>query len=311
MMEGIFICAAPHCLKSFLKRSDFESHIQESHADLLQPNAEKEDNNESEVQSVRQSVASESTLRAPPRPGFSPGSNSELNDRDDKTRRQTREQSLPRPSIQPKLQASGQVQTNSLEPQADPRLQGFDRPGPHNLFQQQNFDSVGAQKQESGRFTDKQQGFGETPFPEYPPMHPIQPPNYMVSVNSNPMLNPPMSYGYPPFPVDGSQPFYSSALDVAHQDTSDIGPEQASLMGFPQGSLGSMNMSVNFPQGKVMDPRDNKGILAPQPMSLPPPPPTLHLSQHRRNFYSSDISRDGQGFGWQQENRESFGSGRD
>ena len=65
MMEGILICAAPHCLKSFLKKADFESHIQDSHSDLLRPNAEKEDGNESETQSVRQFTASDSTLRGP------------------------------------------------------------------------------------------------------------------------------------------------------------------------------------------------------------------------------------------------------
>ncbi|KAF3538056.1 hypothetical protein F2Q69_00018256 [Brassica cretica] len=27
MMEGIFICAAPHCLRSFLKKPDFEAHV--------------------------------------------------------------------------------------------------------------------------------------------------------------------------------------------------------------------------------------------------------------------------------------------
>ncbi|KAK1325152.1 hypothetical protein QJS10_CPA01g00009 [Acorus calamus] len=41
MMEGIFIRAAPHCLKSFLRRSEFEAHVHEMHADL-QTNAEKE-----------------------------------------------------------------------------------------------------------------------------------------------------------------------------------------------------------------------------------------------------------------------------
>ncbi|KAG2310384.1 hypothetical protein Bca4012_024896 [Brassica carinata] len=70
MMEGIFICAAPHCLRSFLKKPDFEAHVHDLHATLLQPDAEKEDgNNESEIQSTKQqqSSASESTLRGPMR----------------------------------------------------------------------------------------------------------------------------------------------------------------------------------------------------------------------------------------------------
>ncbi|CAH2074555.1 unnamed protein product, partial [Thlaspi arvense] len=66
MMEGIFICAAPHCLRSFLKKPDFEAHVHELHGSLLQADAEKDDGNESDVQSTKQqSSASESTLRGP------------------------------------------------------------------------------------------------------------------------------------------------------------------------------------------------------------------------------------------------------
>ncbi|EFH49407.1 hypothetical protein ARALYDRAFT_908327 [Arabidopsis lyrata subsp. lyrata] len=66
MMEGIFICAAPHCLRSFLKKLDFEAHVHELHGSLLQADAEKEDGNQSDVQSTMQpSSASESTLRGP------------------------------------------------------------------------------------------------------------------------------------------------------------------------------------------------------------------------------------------------------
>ncbi|KAG2238249.1 hypothetical protein Bca4012_012995 [Brassica carinata] len=67
MMEGIFICAAPHCLRSFLKKPDFEAHVHDLHATLLLTDADKEDGNESDVQSTKQqqSSASESTLRGP------------------------------------------------------------------------------------------------------------------------------------------------------------------------------------------------------------------------------------------------------
>ncbi|CAL9229135.1 unnamed protein product [Arabidopsis halleri] len=66
MMEGIFICAAPHCLRSFLKKLDFEAHVHELHGSLLQADAEKEDGNQSDVDStMQQSSASESTLRGP------------------------------------------------------------------------------------------------------------------------------------------------------------------------------------------------------------------------------------------------------
>lgn len=376
LMEGIFICAAPHCLKSFLKRTDFESHIHESHGELLQSNVEREDTNESEAQSVKQSSASDTTLRAPLRPGFSPSSNSQVHDREDKTRRQqTREPSIPRPMIQAKPpQAFGQGQNNPSEAQLDCRHQGFDRSGPHNPFQQQNFDSPGGPKQESGLYSDKQQGIlSDTPFPDYPPMHAFQPPNnYMVPVNSSQMLNPSSApFGYPPFPGEGSQAFYGAPYDMARQDSApEVGSEQGSLLGFPPGSAGSMNFPANYhqpwnagqpgmpfesphggqdsftnlsdSQGKVpyyqgefrrsprglamnpppphmankgmepvqagnsVDPRDGKGILAPQPLPLPPPPPQPHMSQPKRKFYS-DMGRDGQSYGWQHENRESYG----
>ncbi|KAF4356975.1 hypothetical protein F8388_015951 [Cannabis sativa] len=367
IMEGIFICAAPHCLKSFLKRIDFESHIHENHAELLQLNPEKEDIIESEAQSVKQSSVSDSNLRAPLRPGFSPSSNSQLHDRDDKARRQqTREQSVTRPIIQPKQpQGFNQVQNNQSDLQPDYRHQGFDRPGPHNPFQQQNFDSPGAVKQESGLYSDKQQGgLSETPFSEYPPMHAMQPPNYMMPMNSNQMMNPSLPFGYPPFPGDGSQPFYSAPYDMTRQDsTPEKGSEQGSLLGFPPGSAGNMHFQANYhqpwnagqanmpseppqagqdsftnmpdSQGKgpyyqgefgryptpmankglepmqAGDPRDGKGILAPQPMSLPPPPPPPHMSHQKRKYYSGDMGRDGQSYGWQHENRDSFGSGQD
>lgn len=247
MMEGIFICAAPHCLKSFLKRSEFESHIHETHAYLLQPNAEKLDGNESEARSKNQVAASESTARAPPRPVFSPGSNSQFHDRDDKPRLQ-REQSLPRPVMQPTPPPGfGQIQNNPADLSRPP---GFDRPVPHSLYHQQSFDSSGASVQESGQFSDKQQGIiSESPFSEYPPMHSIQAPNYAVPMNSNQVqMMPSLPFGFP-FPVDGSQPFYGAPYQMVRQDSAqDVGQEQGSLLGFPPGSVPNMNFAAGYPQ---------------------------------------------------------------
>ncbi|KAJ4704524.1 E3 ubiquitin-protein ligase Hakai-like [Melia azedarach] len=372
IMEGLFICAAPHCLKSFLKKLEFESHIHESHGDLLQPNAEKVDGNESESQSAKQPTASESSVRAPPRPIFSPGSNSQLNDRDDKARRQQpREQPAPRAAMLPKpLPVFGQVQ-NYSDTQPDGSLPpGFERPGPHNRFQQ-SFDTQSTPQQESSQ----QQGLlSENQFPEYPPVHSMQPPNFVVPMNSNPLLTPP--FGVPPFPTEGSQQFYGAPFGMPRPDSApEVGSEQASLLGFPPGgvnfpagfpqlwnagptgmpyegqgmaeSYGNMSDSQGkaaFYQGYVqnpgglpmvnpplptgnkgmeavpgsgaMDPRDGKGILTPPPMSLPPPPPgpppQSHLSQHKRGkYYSGDMGREGQGFGWSHENRDGFGSSQD
>ncbi|XP_015580078.1 E3 ubiquitin-protein ligase HAKAI homolog isoform X2 [Ricinus communis] len=333
IMEGIFICAAPHCLKSFLKRTDFESHIQESHADLLQPNAEKE------------------------------------NDSEDKARRQqSREQPLARPMMQPRPPFFGQGQNYPSDPQPDnSRPPGFDRPGIQNHFQQ---------SMQGGPPQEQQQGIlSETPMPEYPAMHPIQPPNFVIPINSNPLMTP--QYGLPPFQPEGAQPFYGAPYEMgqmARPDaTSEIGAEQGSLLGFPPGpagvnfmsnysqpwnmgpAAGGQGMPDGFPNlsdsrgnaafyqgeygrnpgvlpmmpppppsankgmeavqgGNAMDARDSKGILAPQPFPHPPPPPPPlpHSSQPKRGkYYSGDMGHDGQSFGWQHENRDGFGSGQE
>lgn len=148
MMEGIFICAAPHCLKSFLKKSDFEWHINETHADLLHPGKVKE-GNESEAVSARKPSASESTVQAPPRPVFSPGSNS-----------QSRDQQPSRPMMQPRPMPpfSGQAPNHSSEQHPDSNQpHSFDRAASQNRFPQQTFDPQGrgGPQQESGQFLDQ------------------------------------------------------------------------------------------------------------------------------------------------------------
>ncbi|KAK7294632.1 hypothetical protein RJT34_17521 [Clitoria ternatea] len=313
MMEGILICAAPHCLKSFLKKAEFESHIQDTHANLLRPNVDKEDGNESEAQSVRQSAASDSTARGPQRPVFSPSSNSQQHDLEDKTRRQPpREQPPSRPTLQSKPPYYGQQHHSSdtLSGSVGGAQQGF---------HQQSFDM----QQEPSQFADRQQAVGpETPFPEYPAaMHPAQSSNIPSLVTSNPMLNPPVPFGYPPYPHERAQPFYAAPYDMPRQDSgSDIAGDQSSLLAFPQGVPSGPNFPGNYPQpwhpgiggapfeqGIVGDPRDAKGILAP-PMPLPPPPPPPpHMSHLKQNYYSGELGHDGQGYGWQHDNRDSFG----
>ncbi|KAL1359797.1 hypothetical protein HN51_005148 [Arachis hypogaea] len=315
MMEGILICAAPHCLKSFLKKAEFESHIQDSHSNLLRPNADKEDGNESEVQSVRQSTASDA--RGPQRPVFSPGSNSQQHDPEDKTRRQPpRDQPPSRGNLQPKPPFFGQ-QNHPSDPMPSSGL------GIQQSFHQQSFD-MPHPTQEPSLFGDRQQSIGpETSFPEYPPMH--SGPNMPTMVASNPMMNPPMPFGYPPYPQDRAQPFYGAPYDIPRQDSaSDMGGDQSSLLGFPQGVPGGPNFPGNYPQpwhagiggvpfeqgpgGMVVDPRDAKGVLAPQPMSLPPPPPPPpHMSHMKQNYYPGDVGHEGQGYGWQHDSRDSFG----
>ncbi|KAF8402717.1 hypothetical protein HHK36_010805 [Tetracentron sinense] len=267
MMEGIFICAAPHCLKSFLKRTEFESHIHESHADLLQPNTEREDGNESEALNMirpsstdllaKQSSGTESTAHAPPRPVFSPSSNSQFNDREDKApRQQPREQSPLNPIIQPKPPPFyGRMQNHASEPQPDSNPpQGFDRPGPHNRFHyqhQQSFDMQSAlhYRRDYDQFPDKQQGIlSESPFPDYPPLHSHQPPNFVVPVNANQGPTPPPPFSYPPFPTEGAQPFYNSHYKVARPDLALEGGEQGSLLGFPPGPAVPVSYPDSYPR---------------------------------------------------------------
>ncbi|KAE8727286.1 Machado-Joseph disease-like family protein [Hibiscus syriacus] len=240
IMEGIFICAAPHCLKSFLKRTDFESHIHTSHTDLLQPNAEKEDGKESEVHSGNQPTGSDSTVRGPPRPVISPGSNLQLHDAEDKARwQQPREQLPPRPMMPKGPPAYGLVQNYPSEPQLDSNQPpGFDRTGPHHHFQQ-GFDRQGTPQPESSQLSDKSQGhLSENQFSEYPPMHSMQqPPNFAMPKNSNPMLTP---YGVPPFSTDGTQPFYGAPPGA--------GSEQGSFMSFPPGPMGGVNYPAAYPR---------------------------------------------------------------
>lgn len=318
MMEGILICAAPHCLKTFLKKADFESHIQDSHANLVRTNADKEDGNESEAQSVRQPTASDSTARGPQRQVFSPGPNSQQHDQEDRTRRQPgRDQAPSRPTMQQKPQFFGQQHhpSDSMSGSVGGIQQGF---------HQQSFDMQHPPQQEPSQFSDRQQPVGpDASFSEYPTMHPSQPSN--VPPHSNPMLNPPVPFGYPPYQQDRAQPFYAAPYDMPRQDSaSDIGGDPNSLMGFQQGGPNAQNFQGNYPQpwnagaagvpfeqsqggsGMVVDPRDTKGVLAPQPMPLPPPPPPpAHMSHLKQNYYSGDHG-DGQGYGWQHDSRDGF-----
>ncbi|KAK2967733.1 hypothetical protein RJ640_012959, partial [Escallonia rubra] len=230
MIEGIFICAAPHCLKSFLKKTDFESHIHEIHADLLHPNREKEEGNESD--SSKKPTASDSTVQAPLRSVFSPNSNSQVYDREDRAvRSQPREQPPPRPFMQarPASPFMGQFQNYPPEPKADrPQVQGG--------------------SQESGQFQDKQQAnISDTPFPEYP-MHFQQPPNFLVPINMNPIRAPP-PFNYPPFAPDGAQPFYGAPFQMPRPDSApEVESEQGSLLGVPPGQAGIVNFSGSYPR---------------------------------------------------------------
>ncbi|KAL7136332.1 hypothetical protein ABFS83_10G022800 [Erythranthe nasuta] len=319
MMEGIFICAAPHCLKSFLKKSDFEWHINETHADLLHPGKERE-GNETEAISARKSSASDSTVQAPLRQVFSPGSNSQVHEDKTQQRPQTRDLQPPlRPVMQqtrPMPPFSGQAPNYPSEQQQ----QHADTNQPHNRFPQQTFDpqGQGGLRQESVN-------------------------------NPNSAMVPPQ-FGYPPYGGDGAQQFFGAQYEMGRTDsTPEAGSGQGSMSGFMPGPTGPVNFGQNYPQqwnmaptslpmnvdpsqgtntdgfmnvdpqgrgfyrgdygqnvgptpptGNYMDTRDGKGILAPQPMSNPPPPQSAQIQRDRS--YSGDGNHDAPpGFGWQQD----------
>lgn len=248
-MEELFICAAPHCFKSFLKKTDFVLHINGNHADLLPSNMEK-DGNDSEAVNARKPTGSDSTVQAPPRPTFSIGPTSQLHDRE-AHRQQSRDQPPPRPVMQPKGVPAfpGAVQ-NHLEQQPDHNAPpGFDR-----RFVQQAFDSQGGMRQESGQHPDKQQGHAsDSTFPEYP-LQTNQPPNFAVPINQNPVLAPPQ-FGYPPFGPDGPPPFYGGPYEMSRPESvPEGGPEQGSLLGFPPGPAGGVNFAESYPRPWSMSP---------------------------------------------------------
>ncbi|XP_010423915.1 PREDICTED: E3 ubiquitin-protein ligase ZNF645 [Camelina sativa] len=241
MMEGIFICAAPHCLRSFLKKLDFEAHVHELHGSLLQADAEKEDGNDSDVQSTKQqSSASESTLRGPLR----------------SQQQQSREQPLLNRSASMAKSQSGFAQVQNFPADTDnSRPPGFETASPKPGIR----------------------------FSEYPPMNLMQPPSLPIPMNQNPGL--PQQFGFPSYPsADGSsQQFYNGApYELTRTESG--GSEQGSLLGYPPTPM----MTPNF-QGSYPPPSWNPGMA--------PPQTTQQVNR----------GRDGQNFGWQQENREGFG----
>ncbi|GAB4841736.1 hypothetical protein Ancab_022458 [Ancistrocladus abbreviatus] len=250
VMEGIFICAAPHCLKSFLKKTDFEFHIHKSHTDLLQPNIETDETNDSDSFGVKQPTAPDSSVRAPPRPSFPPSSNPRPNDREDRARRQQLlEQPPSRTLMQSKLPPYyGQTQIPS-DHQADDRSQGPDGSAPPSRAYQQSFNTQGGKQQDFGRFSDKQQQQGT--LSEQPPWECQTPPNLPMPSNPNQVLpTPPPPFDFPSFPLDGASTFYGSPLpfEVPLSEAAVIGSEQGSLLGFPPLPGGPINFSENFPR---------------------------------------------------------------
>ncbi|KAJ0714739.1 putative transcription factor interactor and regulator LIM family [Helianthus annuus] len=68
MMEGMFLCSAPLCLKSFLNKADFKAHVHAHHPELLNSKPQK-DGNGPVAASTKEPKTSDSTVLAPiPKP---------------------------------------------------------------------------------------------------------------------------------------------------------------------------------------------------------------------------------------------------
>lgn len=317
MMEGIFICAAPHCLKSFLKRSEFEAHIHESHADLLQLNPEKDGGSEADGVGIPRPPSAdllfrEGSSRGVPRSGFSPNSASQPLERDDKGRRNSsREQTPlkpPPPPLQPKqLSFNQQHQSPDFQADGNPAAHGLERP--FNWFHHPpGFDS------QSGPLLrqDNDQNSG---LPSYP---------VPVIVNQPPL------FSYPPFPAEGAHRYMGAPYEIPRPEMAAEGGGQASLLGFPPAAAAMAGFPENFrawstvdSQGRVsffpgefarfpdgggaaMNPPPVKEAEMPASMpsssSIPPPP------QFKWAKLSGDGGQDGHGYAWQSEKRP-FGGG--
>lgn len=154
MVEGIFICAAPHSLKFFLKKSKFESYIHVNQTDLLQHN-KKEKLDKPERSDTKQSWTLDTTLRGSQKPGSHCSSNHQLVDHEDKARCQKpRDQ----PPLQPHFQLKSPLfyrKSDPSDPQSDNHPMDLDGSSQTSM-QQQNIDNQGGRHQDYGQSSDQQ-----------------------------------------------------------------------------------------------------------------------------------------------------------
>ncbi|XP_006662473.2 E3 ubiquitin-protein ligase HAKAI homolog [Oryza brachyantha] len=248
MMEGIFICAAPMCLKSFLKKAEFESHVPEVHANLLANTPEREERNEPDAPNIsrasggdqRQSQMPEmSTARAPPRTGVSPSSSSHMQDREDRSRyHHSRDQTPQRPPMlarPPSFHGRHSYPPGDTQNENPP--QGFDRP--YN-WASENAPGATPVRQESEHGSqDKQQMMPNAPF-MFPPI-PHQS-NFMMPMNMNQPLMSNASFNYP-LQQDGNPQFFSAPFQM---QLPDVGLDQGSASGVQPAPPGG---PLSFPEG--------------------------------------------------------------
>lgn len=268
MLEGIFICAAPHCLKSFLKKTAFESHVHDTHADLLQLNAEKEVGSETSNLNVtrptsadvqkQSSLPEASTARAPPRSGFSPSPNSQPSDREDRSHRlPSRDQSYPRPpQIRPPPFPSSQShQPGDIQSENNIAL-ASDRP--YNWFPTPpRFDNQGSTpySQDTDQFLLERSALvpPESMLPKYAAQLPHQSNFPMPSNPNQPLITPPFNFS--PFPADGPHTFFGAPFEIPRPESAPLegGLEQGSVLGIPPAPTGAAGYRENYPRSWGLD----------------------------------------------------------
>lgn len=251
----MFICAAPHCLKSFLDRTEFETHVHKTHSDLGQTNINKERSNEPDAFNIpqpsstdiqKQNLLSESsTARAPLRSGFSLSSNSPVTDCGDSIRcHQSGDQPRQNPNLlwnPPAFQAN--LPQGHSQPPKNDNQSGLPQPPPPL----------------------------QAPFSGYLPLPPHQPPNFAVTVKTNQPLE--SGFARPRgMPLRSGLPFSAS-------DYCSSVPESSSLnQRFPCKEI----------QGGFTEQSEGKGVPASMPLQLhfpsqslsPPLPPHLSVQPH-------------------------------
>ncbi|KAJ8498956.1 hypothetical protein OPV22_009508 [Ensete ventricosum] len=235
MMEGIFICAARNCLKSFLKQSDFESHIREAHADLQSNTKEGGTENDASASSMhthKQSLLQKTSIAgAPPLSGFSP---SQHHDRDEITRHQ---QSNDHPFLVVPLHFKP-IPFNGLQQCQPGDMQADNNPPPNSWVNQpQSFlGQAGSQnRQVSNQLLSEKQGNAfESSSSNYPPSQPPSQPNYQLPLSSNQAIVPHAAFSYAHHSTEGSQQYYNSPYEIPHtQQVPTGGPAEGSVLLVP------------------------------------------------------------------------------
>ncbi|RWW80727.1 hypothetical protein BHE74_00010922 [Ensete ventricosum] len=226
---------ARNCLKSFLKQSDFESHIREAHADLQSNTKEGGTENDASASSMhthKQSLLQKTSIAgAPPLSGFSP---SQHHDRDEITRHQ---QSNDHPFSVVPLHLKP-IPFNGLQQCQPGDMQADNNPPPNSWVNQpQSFlGQAGSQnRQVSNQLLSEKQGNAfESSSSNYPPSQPPSQPNYQLPLSSNQAIVPHAAFSYAHHSTEGSQQYYNSPYEIPHtQQVPTGGPAEGSVLLVP------------------------------------------------------------------------------